>query len=517
MREKTRVCKAHKNNGRACLDNDASIEFSTKVIEECNNERRCPIIILGEWSKWDDWSDCSVKCGGGAKSRSRTCEFLGKAVRKLEEEPFDEDYDREVPCTGSGVETIGSDGVNQCNVMSCEVSTLFYLMDTTGSFSGVDQNSALSLGINLLNELKEDKVKIPMFRIVTINDPDTEVRNVITGQSLFEEKLNNLYKSKHPGGGDWAEKSLDGILKAINTANHGAVLCLFTDAPSKDLDLEPDITKKLIEKDVHLFIFLTPDYDLSNAQALQSYRVYQKISKRHTYIMSKTEPSTASIIMHKALKSSQKECLTYAGPAKWEDSPNECQFPFVYNGVKYDSCTTVDKTQPWCATIVKKEEGEHVPSNKGGENWWGYCGNCKGTVDSRCQAGGHSILREPWRAIKVGDDISGKLNDDSELSTAWYKFEVPGNGNVLPAFDPGVEPTQSCQIGGNFASIELPSSGKLTQHDEEEKSYRFCFDADCNEFKMIDVFWCPPEEHNNDPFYIYKLRPTNSGRAYCVK
>ena len=37
----------------------------------------------------------------------------------------------------------------------------------------------------------------------------------------------------------------------------------------------------------------------------------------------------------------------------------------------------------------------------------------------------------------MGDDISGKLNDDSELSTAWYKFEVPGNGNVLPAFDPG--------------------------------------------------------------------------------
>ena len=45
-------------------------------------------------------------------------------------------------------------------------------------------------------------------------------------------------------------------------------------------------------------------------------------------------------------------------------------------------------------------EGEHVPSDKGGENWWGYCGNCKGTVDSRCKAGGHSILREPWRAIK---------------------------------------------------------------------------------------------------------------------
>ena len=49
------------------------------------------------------------------------------------------------------------------------------------------------------------------------------------------------------------------------------------------------------------------------------------------------------------------ECVTYDGPDKWEDSPNECQFPFVYKGVEYNNCTTVEKTQPWCATIVKKK------------------------------------------------------------------------------------------------------------------------------------------------------------------
>ena len=80
----------------------------------------------------------------------------------------------------------------------------------------------------------------------------------------------------------------------------------------------------------------------------------------------------------------------------------------------------------------------------------------------------------------------------------------------------GVIPKQKCQIGGNHATIELPSSGKLTDHDEEGKEFRFCFDAACNSFKMIEVLWCPPAEHDQQPFYVYKLKPTKSGMAYCV-
>ena len=307
-REKTRVCKAQKNNGRACTDNDSLLEFSTKVTEECIAERRCPIIVEGEWGKYSDWSKCSVKCGGGAKSRSRKCVFPGKTVHEEGVEPYDEDYDRDKPCIGSGIETIGGDGdeEHQCNKESCQVSTLFFLMDTTGSFSGVDQNSALDLGIGLLKELKKDGVEVPQFRIIEINDPETKVKNVIENQKDFEKKLKGIYKESHPSGGDWAEKSMDGILKAVKLGNHGAVVCLFTDAPSKDLKFESDIKKKITEKDIHMFIFLTPDYDNNNAKAFESYKVYQKISNRHTYIMSKTEASTASIIMHKALKSSQK-------------------------------------------------------------------------------------------------------------------------------------------------------------------------------------------------------------------
>ena len=150
-REQSRVCKAHKNNGIPCTENHPSIEFSTKVTEKCDNGMRCPIIVNGDWKNWGDWSPCSVKCGGGVTTRNRKCEYPGKSVQKEGEKAFDKDYDRERPCIGSGVEVIGGDGDdNQCNKKSCEVSTLFYLMDTTGSFSGVDQNSALSLGVDLL-------------------------------------------------------------------------------------------------------------------------------------------------------------------------------------------------------------------------------------------------------------------------------------------------------------------------------------------------------------------------------
>ena len=47
-----------------------------------------------------------------------------------------------------------------------------------------------------------------------------------------------------------------------------------------------------------------------------------------------------------------------------------CVFPFVYNGLEYDDCTTVGKTknlgayEPWCATSLKN-------GNKMDD--WEYC------------------------------------------------------------------------------------------------------------------------------------------------
>ena len=40
-------------------------------------------------------------------------------------------------------------------------------------------------------------------------------------------------------------------------------------------------------------------------EGVPSFMFYQRISKRHTYIMSKTEPSSASLVIEKALKKSK--------------------------------------------------------------------------------------------------------------------------------------------------------------------------------------------------------------------
>ena len=44
-----------------------------------------------------------------------------------------------------------------------------------------------------------------------------------------------------------------------------------------------------------------------------------------------------------------------------------CQFPFIYEGVTYNECTTVDNVlTPWCSTLVTNT-GQHVSGH------WGNC------------------------------------------------------------------------------------------------------------------------------------------------
>ena len=64
------------------------------------------------------------------------------------------------------------------------------------------------------------------------------------------------------------------------------------------------------------------------------------------------------------------------------------------------SKTKVRRTRIKNCMIDEFLDGKYVPSKKGGENWWGYCGNCKGKVDERCKAGGHTVLKDTWRVLK---------------------------------------------------------------------------------------------------------------------
>ena len=300
-RKQTRVCKISINGGRRCDDMDQVKK------EPCKHEKRCALTIAGVWGVWGDWSECSVKCGGGFREKTRECTYPELERMKTTSEPYDNDYDSKMPCVGEGIATEGKDeGTDMCNAESCELSTLVFLMDTTGSFTGTDQNSALDLANGILMGLKKENVIVPSYRLITVNDPDTEVSERDNRLNDFKATLMNLYSKDHYYGGDPPEQSFDAILKGLKLGSHGEVFCLFTDAPTHKLELEKEIMRRKAEFDIPIFVFITPDYNINrNTIAELSFRAYQRITRRHTYIMSQIDPSSLVTVIKKYLKSSK--------------------------------------------------------------------------------------------------------------------------------------------------------------------------------------------------------------------
>ena len=63
------------------------------------------------------------------------------------------------------------------------------------------------------------------------------------------------------------------------------------------------------------------------------------------------------------------DCVTVGGGK----IGSSCVFPFSWQGMIYNGCTTWNGMSPWCSTLVD-DDGIHV----GGGGYWGYCGShCK--------------------------------------------------------------------------------------------------------------------------------------------
>ena len=58
------------------------------------------VVVNGGWSSWLEWSECSVSCEGGTKTRDRTCDNPAPDTGGA-------------PCAGSNTET------TNCNNKAC--------------------------------------------------------------------------------------------------------------------------------------------------------------------------------------------------------------------------------------------------------------------------------------------------------------------------------------------------------------------------------------------------------------
>ncbi|XP_064625649.1 contactin-associated protein-like 2 [Lineus longissimus] len=84
------MCVEPKYNGDQCQGNNTE--------ERQCNTHSCP--VDGYWQDWATWDDCTAECGGGIKSRTRTC----------------------IPPMHNGTSCVGSDTEQeQCNTQQCPV------------------------------------------------------------------------------------------------------------------------------------------------------------------------------------------------------------------------------------------------------------------------------------------------------------------------------------------------------------------------------------------------------------
>uniref|UniRef100_H2ZIH2 ShKT domain-containing protein n=1 Tax=Ciona savignyi TaxID=51511 RepID=H2ZIH2_CIOSA len=67
-RSRTRVCIGGSIGVVGC---EAGGESAT---QSCNTGIRCPT-----WTRWSDWGECSLTCGGGTQTSTRTCNTFGQA------------------------------------------------------------------------------------------------------------------------------------------------------------------------------------------------------------------------------------------------------------------------------------------------------------------------------------------------------------------------------------------------------------------------------------------------------
>jgi hypothetical protein len=101
-------------SGNCTTHNEYMVRYKTGVTEYCNGSiwvnvyEPLPVVVPvnGGWSSWSSWSSCSATCGGGTRTRTRSCT-----------NPTPENGGAN--CTGSATQS------GQCNSQSCRNTNIY--------------------------------------------------------------------------------------------------------------------------------------------------------------------------------------------------------------------------------------------------------------------------------------------------------------------------------------------------------------------------------------------------------
>lgn len=180
-----------------------------------------------------------------------------------------------------------------CNCKECPLSAavsasvinppLTFVIDTTKSVKP-DKDSIFNLTQRVVSRIQDTNVNVPQFLLVTFNDFGPDIRqNVFTFPPTkdvlrFKEDILNLVFESFDGGRDSKERLMQGLLVACREAPAKSLVVVFTDNGSKDLELKGEILRLKQERELTIYLVLTPVYEgWPNDRSLQVFGELAKV------------------------------------------------------------------------------------------------------------------------------------------------------------------------------------------------------------------------------------------------
>lgn len=129
-------------------------------------------------------------------------------------------------------------------LLGVETPVIGFVIDDTGSMSDIISGVKANIQRTIDNAVAARQST--KFLVLSYGDPDVGSATIGTAEQV-KSVVASIYAS---GGGDCPELTQSGLLAALKAAPVKSKLLVFTDASSKDADLQPQVEKLALEKEI---------------------------------------------------------------------------------------------------------------------------------------------------------------------------------------------------------------------------------------------------------------------------